>query len=272
MSVPEKTALRLYHCGTDIILLGRDMLKLDGITKSFNRGKKQVLRGVSFEAAPGECIGICGTNGSGKSTLLSILAGDLKADSGTISLADRIITARELPGLVSYVPQENPLVEELTARDNLLLWYDRSQIDTLFTSDSSNAGTIGSTPDNTNSHTGVTALSESVLDILDIREFINVRVRYMSGGMKKRLSIACSVSDGGHILLLDEPTAALDLPCQEKIRQYILARKAVGDIILIATHEEAEMNLCDRIMVLKDGVAAVASYSGDIHAFASQLT
>ena len=213
------------------------MLTLEGITKSFDRGKKQVLRGVSFDAAPGECIGICGTNGSGKSTLLSILAGDISADGGSVFLDGRLLSKRELPGLVSYVPQENPLIEELTARDNLKLWYSR----------------------------------EEVSDILDIKEFIDVRVNKMSGGMKKRLSIACSVSGGGHILLLDEPTAALDLPCQEKIRQYIMARKSAGDIIIMATHEEAEMSLCDRILVLREGVAVPEDFDGDIRAFAAKL-
>ena len=195
------------------------MLTLEGITKSFDRGKKQVLRGVSFDAAPGECIGICGTNGSGKSTLLSILAGDISADGGSIFLDGRLLSKRELPGLVSYVPQENPLIEELTARDNLKLWYSR----------------------------------EEVSDILDIEEFIDVRVNKMSGGMKKRLSIACSVSGGGHILLLDEPTAGLDPRQIRQMREMILDLKK-DHLVILSSHILSEIEeVCDHVLIISGG-------------------
>ena len=99
------------------------MLTAEGIYKRYNR--KEILKGVDLTVAPGECVVIVGSNGCGKTTLLSILAGALKADKGRVSLDGKEISKSpaDHARAVDYVPQENPLMEELTVRDNLLLWY-----------------------------------------------------------------------------------------------------------------------------------------------------
>lgn len=206
------------------------MLEVNDIYKSY--GKKQVLKGASFTAEKGECIAIAGINGCGKSTLLSILSGTLKSDKGSFLVkgTDLLREPGKRKGLIGYVPQENPLIGELTVRDNLRLWYCDSHLDMN------------------------EELENGVLKMLGVDEFINVTVNRLSGGMKKRVSIGCAVAYDPPVLILDEPSAALDLACKENIRIYLSEHLKREGIILITTHDEAELSLCTRLLVMKDGV------------------
>ena len=214
-------------------------IELIDIHKSYHR--KKVLEGISLEVEEGSCVGILGGNGSGKSTLLSILAGVQVADSGTFLyegdnlFKDNVIRTKVL----GYVPQENPLIEELTAWDNLRMWYDRKTLQT--------------------------ELADGVLAMLGIADFIKLPVHKMSGGMKKRLSIGCAVAEKPKILLLDEPSAALDLVCKEHIYNYFEQYKAAGGILILATHDIQELALCDKCYILKKGYLSPYEYDGDIH-------
>ncbi|MCQ2422074.1 MAG: ATP-binding cassette domain-containing protein [Lachnospiraceae bacterium] len=206
------------------------MIDVEHISKRY--GKKEVLRDISFSAKQGECIAIAGANGCGKSTLLSILAGTLRPDAGEFHAFDHNMfkEPKERERIVGYVPQENPLIPELTARDNLRLWYCDSPYDM------------------------EEELEKGVLAMLGIGDFINVKVSNMSGGMKKRLSIGCSVANDPPVLIMDEPSAALDLICKSSIRQYMAEYKKRNGIILITTHDEQELDLCDRILIMRQGV------------------
>lgn len=194
------------------------------IKKKF--GKKTVLDGISFEAESGSITGIVGVNGSGKSTLLGILSGVIKGSGdflcdGKSLMKDRALRERT----VGYVPQGTPLIEELTAKDNLKLWYSKKDMES--------------------------ELERGVLRLLGIDAFLNVRVSKMSGGMKKRLSIGCAVSRRPGVILLDEPTSALDIVCRESISDYLKKFRAAGGIVVLATHDVKEIDLCDRIYVLR---------------------
>lgn len=195
-------------------------------------GKKEVLKGVSFSARSGECIGILGDNGCGKSTLFSILAGIQTADSGEFLLndTDLLKNPRYRRKYVGYIPQGTPLFEELSAYDNLLLWYDKKSLKE--------------------------ELSSGVLKMLGIDSFLKVPVLKMSGGMKKRLSIGCAVAEKPPVLLLDEPMSALDLSCKKEIFRYIENHKKAGGIVLLVTHDILELELCDACYMVKDGVLA----------------
>lgn len=214
-------------------------MKIENIKKNY--GKKQVLKGISFSAKEGECIGVLGVNGSGKSTLLNILSGIQKGNDGDFSYNDISLlkNAKKRSEVVGYVPQSTPLLEELSARDNLRLWYDEEQMEK--------------------------SLKTGVLGMLGIGEFIKVPVCKMSGGMKKRLAIGCAVAHNPKILLLDEPSAALDLVCKERISNYLLDFKKQGGIVILATHDVQELPLCDRLYILKDGVLEEYNYDGNIH-------
>ena len=219
--------------------------EIKNVKKSY--GKKAPLVDVSFSVDGSCCVGILGKNGSGKSTLLSILAGVQKRDGGEFLYdgADLFGTPKALSGTVGYVPQGTPLLEELSAMDNLLLWYDRKTLEK--------------------------ELEGGVLKMLGIDEFIRVPVRKMSGGMKKRLSIGCSVAKNPKLLLLDEPSAALDLVCKESINEYLTRFKREGGALILTTHDESELSLCDCIYILKDGVLTPYEYDGDSARLARML-
>jgi len=228
-------------------------LILSGISKSYQRGnflfpqKRKILCDISMSASCGDCIGILGANGSGKSTLLSILAGVKSPDSGTFLYNNtNLFTKNNISSLVAYVPQQNPLVEELNAYDNLLLWYSKEQIKS--------------------------ELENGVLKLLDISSFLHTPVSKMSGGMQKRLSIACAVAKKPKILLLDEPSAALDLICKEKIYSYFKDFTKNGGIIIIITHEIQELELCSKLFILRNGVLIPYTYNGNSQELARELS
>ena len=97
-------------------------------------------------------------------------------------------------------------------------------------------------------------------------------VRNLSGGMKKRLSIACALAHHPSVLLLDEPGAALDLSAKELIIRYLHLFCEGGGIVLIATHEKTEIEACSRTYILKDGTASEYHFDNDMEKLASQLS
>lgn len=209
--------------------------------------KNQVLKDINLTVDSGTCVGILGANGCGKSTMLSILAGVQSADGGTFLCDGRDLfkDAKGREAAVGYVPQGTPLIEELSARDNLLLWYDRS--------------------------TMRAALSDGVLKLLGVDEFLKTPVSKMSGGMKKRLSIGCAMAKQPPVLLLDEPTAALDLACKQRIAAWLRQYKQQGGILLLTTHDVMELSLCDQHYIIRDGVLEPFAYDGDVEKLVKSL-
>ena len=207
-----------------------NFIEVKEIKKSY--GKREILKGVSFYVKKGECVALVGANGCGKSTLLGVLAGTLKAASGGIlyngenPLQNRKIFQK----YVGYVPQENPLMDKLSVYDNLRFWYcdtDRS-IDE--------------------------DMKNGILKEFGLDTYRNYPVAKLSGGLKKRLSIACALAANPQILIMDEPGAALDIVCKEDIKRYLLKYRQEGGTVLLTSHEEAELLLCDRMYLLKEGV------------------
>lgn len=204
------------------------MIEIENLTSAY--GKKKVLQGVSLYAERRECIGIVGPNGCGKSTLLSVMAGVLKPSSGKLfyygknALENRVVFQK----MTGYVPQEDPLMPELSVYDNLRLWY----------------------PDKTEL---AKELEDGFLQILGIPAFLKMPVSKLSGGMKKRVSIGIALSGLPPVLILDEPSAALDLVCKEDIRRYLQIYLEKKGTVVITTHEEGELTLCSSLYVMRDG-------------------
>ena len=220
-------------------------LEIKNIKKRF--GKTTVLKDISLNAKSGTCVGILGVNGSGKSTFFNVLAGISRCDAGTFIYndVDMFRDKKFRSKTLGYITQNPPLIDELSALDNLKLWYDKNDMKK--------------------------ELSGGVLEMLGVDKFLDVRVSKMSGGMKKRLAIGCAVAYKPEILLLDEPTAALDLACKQSISQYLNDFKNRGGIIMIATHDVQDLPLCDSMYIFKDGFSNSYEFDGSVENLVGKL-
>lgn len=207
------------------------MERLQAVNIASSYGRKKVLCGVNIAAHTGQCVGIVGINGCGKSTLLNILAGLRKADSGDIYFDGMHAQGKALfIQYAGYVPQESNLIPELSVMDNLRLWYqDKEALKQ--------------------------ALEQGFLKALGVGQMCRMKAGRLSGGMKKRVSIGCALAGNPPILILDEPGAALDLSGKADIRQYLGMYRQMGGTILLATHDEIDLDLCDRVFALNRGVS-----------------
>lgn len=218
-------------------------LSVDSLSKSYR--KKTILKGLCLNANEGDIIGIIGANGSGKSTLLSVLSGVSDADSGSFIFEqndfqknDLFKNKKMLSKTVGFVPQNSVLIEELSGYDNLRLWYNSKE--------------------DLKSKT-----EDDVFSVLDLETFMHKTVSKMSGGMKKRISIACAVAGSPKILLLDEPSGALDLYCKERLYNYYKTFSSSGGIIILVTHDAQELLLCTKTFILQDGFLTPYIFDGD---------
>lgn len=211
------------------------MFQVSHLVKSYHN--HQILNDLSFEASPGDCIGLIGPNGCGKSTLLQIVSGMLRPEGGSICWEGKELLGhpRLFARLIGYVPQSNPLFEDMSVYDHLELWYSSSPW----------------------------SLEQDLTDgfpaRLGICRFLDKKVCELSGGMKKRLSLACALACRPPLIFLDEPAAALDLVCKEEIRGYIRELKQEGKTILLATHEEADFALCTKLLLFQNGALTAIS-------------
>ena len=196
------------------------MTEIKELCRSY--GKKIILDNISLNIPDNKCIGILGANGCGKTTFLSTVAGVTKPDSGQIILSDNNMQ-------VGYVPQENPLIPDLSAYDNMLLWYKGSR------SEFKNA------------------LKGPLIEMLGINSYLKQKIKKISGGMKKKVSIAMALINEPTLLIMDEPSAALDLNTKAEIARYLINYKTTTGSIIITTHEESELEICDYLYILKDG-------------------
>jgi ABC-2 type transport system ATP-binding protein len=206
-------------------------IKIEQVHKSF--GKLQALRGVSLEIAQGEFFALLGPNGAGKSTLINLLAGLLRPSSGTLSVMghDVVSDYRVARKLLGVVPQELVFDPFFNVREML-----RFQ-----------AGYFGCGPEND-------PWIDEVLENLGLAEKANTNMRALSGGMKRRALIAQALAHKPPVLVLDEPTAGVDVELRQMLWAFIKRLNAEGTTIILTTHylEEAE-TLCSRVAMLKQG-------------------
>src|SRR5918998_3008690 len=184
-------------------------------------GERLALRGVSLSAGPGELVAVIGPNGAGKTTLLSILAGIQRPDEGTISVS---------PERVGWVPQQAALYGKLTVRENLMLF-----------------ARLERSPD-------PKATVERMLELTDLRERAGDQVGTLSGGNRQRVNIAIGLLAAPEVLLLDEPSAALDPRQRERLWEFILRLAGEGTTVIYATHNIQEADrYANQLIVLADG-------------------
>jgi ABC-2 type transport system ATP-binding protein len=214
-------------------------LRAAGLRLSY--GARPALDGVSFEVAAGEIVGLLGPNGAGKTTTLAVLATLRRPDAGDAEVAG--VSTRRDPAhvrrLLGLVPQSLAVYPSLTARENLRCF----------------AGVLG-----LRRRAGAEA-ARGALETVGLTDRANDVVATFSGGMQRRLNLACALLHRPAVLLLDEPTVGVDPQSRERILDTVRAQAAAGTAVLYSTHlmDEAE-RLCDRV-VLMDGGRVVAEGS-----------
>ena len=218
-------------------------ISFQSVNKTFTgaRGAFKALDGVSFDIEQGEFFGLLGPNGAGKTTLISILAGLLQPSSGQIKVQglDVQTQSAQVRNILGVVPQELVFDPFFTVREAL-----RFQ-----------SGYFGIT--------GNDAWLDELLDCLGLADKANYNMRQLSGGMKRRVLVAQALVHKPPVIVLDEPTAGVDVELRQTLWQFIARLNREGHTVLLTTHylEEAEA-LCNRIAMLKNGkVVALDSTS-----------
>jgi ABC-2 type transport system ATP-binding protein len=196
------------------------------------RGTLQALNNVSFDIEAGEFFGLLGPNGAGKTTLISILAGLVRASSGTVKVLGHDVradyaAARQALGVV---PQELVFDPFFSVRESLRI----------------QSGYFGVKNND--------AWIDELLHSLGLADKANANMRQLSGGMKRRVLVAQALVHKPPVIVLDEPTAGVDVELRQTLWQFIAKLNKAGSTVLLTTHylEEAEA-LCGRIAMLKAG-------------------
>jgi linearmycin/streptolysin S transport system ATP-binding protein len=206
------------------------LLTVHDARKSF--GSVAALQGVSLDLGPGELLGLLGPNGAGKTTLVRAIAGRVRLDAGALELLGRPLVPGRPRAELGVVPQEIAVYPSLTARENLEV-FGRLQ------------GLSGDK---------LAARVAWALAWTGLAGREREPVRVFSGGMRRRLNIACGALHEPRVLLLDEPTVGVDPQSRERIYEMLSALRTSGTSLLLTTHQldEAEA-LCDRIVVIDHG-------------------
>ena len=209
-------------------------ISFQSVSKTFTnaRGTFTALDQVSFDIQAGEFFGLLGPNGAGKTTLISILAGLLKSSGGAIRVHDLDVQtqSQQVRKLLGVVPQELVFDPFFSVREALTF----------------QSGYFGVT--------GNDAWIDELLDNLGLADKANHNMRQLSGGMKRRVLVAQALVHKPPVIVLDEPTAGVDVELRQTLWQFIARLNREGHTVLLTTHylEEAEA-LCSRIAMLKLG-------------------
>lgn len=208
------------------------VISASGLAKSY--GDFTAVDGIDFTVTPGESFGLLGPNGAGKSTTMRMIGATLPRTGGQLSVLglDPNVNGPQIRARLGVIPQQDNLDEELSVVDNLVFYaryfgYPRAY---------------------------AKAKADELLDFANLREKRSARVDELSGGMKRRLTIARSLVNDPSLLMLDEPTTGLDPQARHILWDRLYRLKQQGVTLVLTTHymDEAEQ-LCDRLIVVDHG-------------------
>ena len=202
-------------------------IKINNIYKSF--GPTKALNKVSFEAKPGDIVGLLGPNGVGKSTLMKVIAGYYEQDSGTISICnkDTLKSAIFTKNKIGYLSEENPLYEDMYVREFLEFICSIHKISPIHCTE--------------------------MMKLTGLKDVKHKKIQTLSKGFQQRVGIAQALINNPDVIILDEPTSGLDP------KQLIEIRKIITNIgkektILLSTHIIQEVEaICNRIIIINKG-------------------
>jgi ABC-2 type transport system ATP-binding protein len=205
------------------------MIRAENLIKSY--GRKEVLRGISFEAYPGEVTLMVGPNGAGKSTTIKILAGLSRPNAGNAMVGGYDIVKQKIAAqrALAYLPQRPNFHPRLTCSE-VLRFYARLR---------------GVAP----------ARCDAMLELTGLTDAARSRTFELSGGMRQRLGIALLLLADAPVLLLDEPGLSLDPGWRKRLQETLHFESRRGKAVLVCTHLVAEWNnVADRCLLCRDGV------------------
>jgi len=212
------------------------ILRVQDLHKSYGKDaeRRPVINGVSFELRRGECYGLLGPNGAGKTTTLKLCLGLTAPDSGSITLVGRDIPdeARQARARIGVVPQIDSLDPDFSVEENLIVYgryFGMRRAD-------------------------IVARLDWLLEFSNLTAKRKAYIGELSGGMKRRLTLARALVNDPDIIFMDEPTTGLDPQARHMIWERLKALLSAGKTILLTTHfmDEAE-RLCDRLAVIDHG-------------------
>ena len=205
------------------------LIRARGLTKAF--GARTAVAGIDFDVRDGEFFGFLGPNGAGKTTTMRMIAGVSPRTAGSLEIfgQDPELHGSEIRGQIGVVHQQETLDMELTVRENLLVFGRFFGMD----------------------RPSIATRADELLELFQLSDRAKDQVEPLSGGMKRRLSIARSLIASPRILMLDEPTTGLDPQARHLLWDALQRLKRGGTTIVLTTHymDEAEQ-LCDRLVVM----------------------
>lgn len=204
------------------------MIEIKDITKKYH--SLVAVNHVNLTIQDGELFGLLGVNGAGKTTLISMLSTLVQPTSGTASLMgyDLIKEKEEIKKIMSVSPQETAIAPLLTVKENLSFFSEIYEMEDY-------------------------AYLEEIIHLFHLEEVLNKKAKTLSGGYKRRLSIAISLLSKPKVLFLDEPTLGLDVFARRELWKIILSLKGKITIVLTSHYLEEIEALCDRIAVIHKG-------------------
>ena len=223
------------------------MIRAQGLRKTFTSkdGSFEAVRGIDIAVQQGEAFGFLGPNGAGKSSTMRMIAAVSPATGGSLEIfgMDPAVSGSDIRARLGVCPQEDTLDIELTVRDNLLIYGRYFGL----------------------SRAEVRTRADELLDFVQLRDKASARVDQLSGGMKRRLTIARSLINRPDLVLLDEPTTGLDPQARHVVWDRLFRLKQQGVTLVLTTHymDEAEQ-LCDRLVVMDHGLIVAEGAPGDL--------
>jgi ABC-2 type transport system ATP-binding protein len=206
------------------------VLTVSNATKSF--GKVKALDGATFDLGEGELLALLGPNGAGKTTLIRAITGRVRLDGGEVRLFGQTLSAGQTPPELGIVPQDVALYPLLTARENVSTFGRLQGL----------SGTL------------LVRQVDWVLERTGLADRAAEPVKQFSGGMRRRLNIACGIVHRPRVVLLDEPTVGVDPQSRDHIYDVLGELRSSGVSLLLTTHhlEEAEAR-CSRTVIIDHG-------------------